>query len=166
MAKKGAKKAKPDKDGERTLVRNRKASHEYELHETLEAGLVLVGSEVKSLREAKASIGEAHVVFRSGEAWLVGATIKEYPWANRFNHEPERERKLLLHKREIDRLNDKCQMRGYTVVPLRVYLKNGRIKVEIALASGKRQYEKRQSARTADAKREIDRVMKSTRNRR
>lgn len=165
MAKKGAK-AKLDKNGERTLARNRKASHEYELHETLEAGLVLLGSEVKSLRDSKASIGEGHVVFRRGEAWLVGATIKEYPWANRFNHDPERERKLLLHKREIARLHDKCQIRGFTVVPLRIYLSKGRIKLEIALASGKRQFEKRQSAREADAKREIDRVMKSSRNRR
>ena len=165
MAKKRTK-APSEKDGERTLVRNRKASHNYELHETLEAGLVLVGSEVKSLRDARGSIGEGHVVFRNGEAWLVGATIKEYPWANQFNHDPERDRKLLLHKREIGRLFDKCQIRGYTVVPLRLYLKNGRIKIELALASGKRQFEKRQSARDADAQREIDRVMKSDRNRR
>lgn len=165
MAKKGAK-AKPDKAGERTLVRNRKASHDYELHETLEAGLVLLGSEVKSLREGKASIGEGHVAFRNGEAWLVGVTIKEYPWANQFNHEPERDRKLLLHKREINRWHDKCQIRGYTVVPLRIYLRDGRIKIELALATGKRQFEKRDSARARDAKREIDRVMKSARNKR
>ena len=165
MAKKRTK-APPDKDGERTLVRNRKASHDYELHETLEAGMVLMGSEVKSLRDARGSIGEGHVVFRNGEAWLVGTTIKEYPWANQFNHDPERERKLLLHKREISRLHDKCQIRGYTVVPMRIYLKNGLVKIEVALASGKRQFEKRESARDADARREIDRAMKSTRNRR
>ena len=161
MAKKGARFL--DQDGERTLVRNRRASHDYQLHETVEAGMVLVGSEVKSLREARATIGEGHVAFRNGEAWLVGVTIKEYAWANRFNHDPERDRKLLLHKREIRRLAIKCQQRGYTLIPLRIYLKSGRMKIELALATGKRQFEKRESARAADAKREIDRVMKSKR---
>jgi SsrA-binding protein len=165
MGKKGAK-PKPTADGERTLVRNRRVTHDYQIHETVEAGVVLVGSEVKSLRDGKASIAEGHVVFRNREAWLVGVTIKEYPWANQFNHEPERDRKLLLHRREIARLHDRCQLRGYTVVPVRMYLSKGRIKVELALASGKRQFEKRDSARAADAKREIDRVMKSARNRR
>jgi SsrA-binding protein len=147
-------------EGARVLVRNRRASHDYEIHETIEAGVVLVGSEVKSLRESKATIGEGHVQIRNGEAWLVGATINEYPWAHQFNHDPGRDRKLLLHKREIQRLAIKTQQRGFTLIPLSIYLKEGKLKVALALATGKRLFEKREAAREAVAQREIDRAVK------
>jgi len=150
-------------DGIKVLVRNRKAHREYQIHETLEAGISLQGSEVKSLRDSHGSIGEAYVEVRQGEAWMVGATIKEYPWANQFNHEPDRNRRLLLHKREIVRLAIKVQQRGFTLIPLSIYLKKGRIKVEIGVATGKKLYEKRDATREADAKREIDRALKSQR---
>src|SRR5690606_34030414 len=99
---------------------------------TIEAGVVLVGSEVKSLRESKASIADGYVDIRNGEAWLVGVTINEYPWANQFNHDPGRDRKLLLHRREIQRLAIKTQQRGFTLIPLSIYLKDGKIKVALA----------------------------------
>ena len=157
MAKKRKKKATTAPDGARILARNRRVFHDYEVSSRIEAGIALVGSEVKSLREQRCSLAEGYVEIRGGEAWLVNATINEYPWANRFNHDPKRERKLLLHKREITKLGVKSLQRGFTLVPLSVYLKNGRIKVEIGVARGKRQYEKREATRQAEAKREIDR---------
>ncbi|MCG8417817.1 MAG: SsrA-binding protein SmpB [Proteobacteria bacterium] len=163
MAKKKRHKVGVAPDGTKLLVRNRRATHDYQIHETIEAGMVLVGSEVKSLRDSHASIGNAYVEFRAGEAWLVGATIKEYPWANQFNHDPERDRKLLLKKREIRRFITRVEQRGFTLIPLSIYLKDGRIKVELGLASGKQLYEKRDASREADAQREIDRAMKSHR---
>jgi len=158
-----AKGGKHATDGTRILVRNRRAKHDYQLHDTFEAGIVLVGSEVKSLRDAGATLSDGYVDIHHGEAWLQGVKINEYPWANQFNHEPLRRRKLLLHRREIDRLAILAQQRGYTIVPLSMYLKGGKIKVEIATATGKRQYEKRDSAREADAKREIAQAMKHRR---
>lgn len=152
-----------DQGGTRVLVRNRRAAHDYELLETVEAGMVLLGSEVKSLREARATLSDGHVVFRNREAWLVGVKIHEYPWAHQFNHDPERERKLLLHRSELKRLQAKCEQRGHTLVPIAIYLKDGKMKVELALAVGKKQFEKREAKREADARREIDRVMKSAR---
>lgn len=157
MAKKQGSK---QRDGAQVLVRNRRASHDYQIHETLEAGLVLVGSEVKALRQAKGSLSDAYAEIRDGEAWMVGAQINEYKWANQFNHDPQRRRKLLLHKRQIRKLAIKTQQRGFTLVPLSMYLKDGKIKVELAVATGKRFYEKRDTAREADAKREIDRELK------
>ena len=159
MAKKqGTKKSAAD--ATQFLVRNRRASHDYQIHETIEAGIVLVGSEVKSLRDARGSLTEAYAEIRGDEAWLVGAQINEYPWANLFNHEPTRRRKLLLHRRQIRRLGIKTQQRGFTLVPLSIYLKEGKIKVELALGTGKRFFEKREAAREADAKREVDRALK------
>lgn len=150
-------------DEVRVLVRNRRATHDYEIHETLEAGIVLLGSEVKSLRESNAALGDGYIDIYDGEAWLINAKINEYPWANQFNHEPTRKRKLLLHKREIVRLQAKVEQRGMTVIPLQVYLKNGKIKLEIGVATGKRMFEKREAAAAADARREIDRYMKTRR---
>lgn len=147
-------------DGVRVLVRNRRARYDYQIHETLEAGIVLVGSEVKSLRDAHGNLGDAYATIEGGEAWLVGAQIQEYPWANQFNHEPLRKRKLLLHRREIRRLAIKIQQRGQTLIPISIYLKGGKIKVELALATGKAQYEKRDATREAEAKREIDRELR------
>ncbi len=140
----------------KTLLRNRKARHEYVIDETLEAGMVLVGSEVKSLREGSGSLVDAYAEVRGGELWLRNAKIDAYPWANQFNHEPLRDRKLLAHRREIKRLASKARDKGYTLVPLEIYLKDGRIKVEIALARGKRQFEKRQAKRAEEARREME----------
>jgi SsrA-binding protein len=147
------------KDDERkVLLRNRKARHDFAVDETLETGVVLAGSEVKSLREAKGSLVDAPVDVRGGELWLVNAKIDPYPWANQFNHEPLRARKLLAHRAEIKRLGTKVREKGYTLVPLEVYLKDGKIKVEVALARGKKLYEKRDSKREAEAQREMDRA--------
>jgi SsrA-binding protein len=143
-------------DEKKVLVRNRKARHEYQIDATLEAGIVLVGSEVKSLREAQATLVDAHCQVRGGELWLIGAQISPYPWANQFNHEPRRDRKLLAHKHEIKRLASKAREKGYTLIPTEIYLKKGRIKVEVALARGKRQYEKRETTKAKEAQREID----------
>jgi SsrA-binding protein len=151
-------------DGEiKVLVRNRRALHDYAIEERLEAGLVLLGSEVKSLREARATLTDAHVVLRGGEAWLVNLQINEYPWANRFNHDVKRERKLLLHRRELARLDTRINQRGYTVVPLSLYLKGGRVKAELAVGRGKREYEKRESSRERDARREIEQALRRRR---
>jgi SsrA-binding protein len=140
----------------RTLVRNRKARHEYQVEETLEAGVALLGSEVKSLRDAQGSLVDAFAEVRGGEIWLVGAQINPYPWANQFNHEPRRDRKLLLHRREIKKLASRVREKGFTLVPLEIYLKGGRIKVELAVARGRRHYEKREAKREQEARKEIE----------
>ena len=147
---------KPAADDRKVLARNKKARHDFQIDDTLEAGIVLVGSEVKSLREAQASLVDAYCAIRNGELWLLQAQISPYPWANQFNHEPRRERKLLAHKQEIKRLASKVREKGYTLIPTEIYLKKGRIKVEVALARGKRQFEKRQSKRAAEAQREME----------
>jgi SsrA-binding protein len=147
-------------DGARVLVRNRRALHEYEIEEAIEAGIVLVGSEVKSLRDSHGNLNDAYAEIRNDEVWLNNAQIQEYPWANQFNHEPMRPRKLLLHRREIRRLAIKTQQRGFTLIPLAIYLNEGKIKVELALAEGKKQYEKREATREAEDQRDIDRAMK------
>lgn len=159
-AKAGKPGKKRDQDGVKVLVRNRRAHHDYDIEETLEAGISLVGSEVKSLRDQRASIAEGHIAIRGGEAWLVGVQIQEYPWAHQRTHAPLRERKLLLHRREISKLDTALTQRGYTLVPLSFYLKNGHIKLELGVARGKRQYEKRESKKEAEAQREIDRAMR------
>ena len=151
-------------EGAKILVRNRRAFHDYQIHDRIEAGIQLEGSEVKSLRDSRGSLQEGYVTVRNGEAWLVGTQVKEYPWANQFNHDPDRDRRLLLHKSEIRKLDVRLNQRGFTAIPLMMYLKNGRIKVEIALVTGKRQFEKRDAARDATAKREIDQAMKRRRN--
>jgi len=146
--------AKPPE--KKVLVRNRKARHEYAVEDTVEAGLVLLGSEVKSLREAAASLVDAFAEIKGGEAWLIGAQIQPYPWANQFNHDPFRRRKLLLRKQEIKRLGTKVREKGYTIVPLEIYLRGGRIKIELALARGKQRYEKRQAKLEQEARREME----------
>lgn len=148
-------------EGAKALVRNRRALHEYRIEERIEAGIVLVGSEVKSLREARAAMGDAYAIPRHGELWLIGLQINEYPWANQFNHEPMRDRKLLLHKREIKKLAIKTQQRGYTLVPLSIYLKDGKIKVELGLGTGKQLHEKRQASKERQDQREIDQALKN-----
>jgi SsrA-binding protein len=147
--------AKPSPE-KKVLVRHRKARHDYEIEATWEAGMALVGSEVKSLREAHAVISDAYAELRGGEVWLVNAKIEPYPWANQFNHEPTRPRKLLLHRQEIHRLSVKLRDTGYTLVPTEIYLKHGKIKIEIGLGRGKKQFEKRDSKRKQEAQREIE----------
>ena len=151
---------KPADDGIKMLIRNRRALHDYLIEDRLEAGLSLTGSEVKSLRDQRASLQEGYVTIRGREAWLVGVQINEYPFAHQTNHEPTRDRKLLLHRREINKLDIKLSQRGYTLVPLAIYVKNGKIKLELGLGRGKRQYEKRESVKEAEAQREIDRAMR------
>jgi SsrA-binding protein len=122
----------------------------------MEAGLVLQGSEVKSLREAKAVIGDAYATVRNGEAWLMNMQITEYPWANRWQHEPKRDRKLLLHRREIDKLDAAVAQQGYTALPIELYLMRGRVKVLIGICRGKKQYDKRQEQKRRDAQRDVE----------
>ncbi len=161
MSGKPGKAAKPrPQEGVKVLARNRRARHDYDIEETLEAGIALVGSEVKSLRDQRASIAEGHITIRGREAWLVGVQINEYPWAHERGHAPTRERKLLLHRREIDKLDAKLTQKGYTLVPLSFYTKGGTIKLEIGVARGKRQYEKRETKKEAEAQREIDRHLR------
>lgn len=161
MSGKPGKAAKPrPPEGVKVLARNRRARHDYDIEETLEAGIALVGSEVKSLRDQRASIAEGHITIRGREAWLIGVQINEYPWAHERGHAPTRERKLLLHRREIDKLDAKLTQKGYTLVPLSFYTKGGTIKLEIGVARGKRQYEKRETKKEAEAQREIDRALR------
>ncbi len=162
MAKKpAAKAAKPgDPDGIKVVARNRKARHEYELMEKVEAGLVLTGTEVKSLRAGKSSLEEAFAAIENGEVWLYGCDIPEYLQANRMNHKPKRPRKLLLHRREIDKLLAKASERGLTIVPLQIYFKKGMAKVEIAVGRGRKAYDKREALKKSDAQREMNRALR------
>ena len=144
----------------KVIATNRKARHEYHLDDTYEAGLVLLGSEIKSIRAGRASLQEGYVAFEGGEAWLVNVHIAQYDAASRQNHEPKRRRKLLLHRREIDRLQGRTREKGYTVIPTKLYLKDGRAKIEIALARGKRQFDKRQTIAERDSKRQVERALK------
>jgi SsrA-binding protein len=146
--------------GIKVVATNRKARHNYFLLDTYEAGISLLGSEIKSIRSGQLSIKEAYVRVDEEEAWLVDAHIAPYKQANRNNHEPKRPRKLLLHKKEILNLYDEVRKKGVTIIPTRVYLKNGRAKVEIASARGKRNYDKRQAIAKRDAEREIHRQMR------
>ena len=148
---------------EKLISDNRRARHDYHLVERVEAGLELVGTEVKSLRGGQANLQRAYGEVRGGEIWLVGAHIPEYGHGNIANHDPERNRKLLLHGREIASLIGKVKERGFTLVPTRLYWKNGRAKVELALARGKEAQDKRRDIVTRDAQREIDRALKASR---
>ncbi|MFN3484643.1 MAG: SsrA-binding protein SmpB [Planctomycetota bacterium] len=142
------------------VQRNKKAFFNYEILERLEAGLVLTGSEVKSIRDGKVSIQEAYAKVCEGEVWIVGMDISPYPQAGPYhNHEPRRPRKLLLHRREIQRLIGKTQEKGLTLIPLALYFKDGYAKLEIGLARGKKQYDKRQAIREREAKRALQRRM-------
>jgi SsrA-binding protein len=139
----------------RPIVRNRKARHDYTIDETLEAGVALVGSEVKSLREGRISLVDSYAEVREGELWLVGAEIAEYAFANQFNHVPQRRRKLLAHRAEIRRLDGKVREKGATLIPLELYFKKGRVKVLLGLARGKREYDHREAARKRDQARDL-----------
>jgi SsrA-binding protein len=141
------------------VTENRKAHHDYHIEETYEAGMALTGTEVKSLRAGGCNLRDSHVEVRDGEAIMLGTHISPYKQGNRFNHEPLRPRKLLLHKLEIRRLAQRVREKGYTVVPLRIYFKGSRAKVEIGLARGKHTYDKRRDLAEKDAKRAMERVM-------
>lgn len=145
----------------KVVATNRKASHEYFLLENLEAGIALQGSEIKSIRAGQISLAESYVQIDGQEAWLVDAHVAPYEQAGQFNHDPRRPRKLLLHKAEIRRLWDEVRKKGVTIVPTKVYLKDGRAKVEIALAKGKKLYDKRESIAKRDAEREMERQFRN-----
>lgn len=148
-------------DGEvRVICRNRRAFHDYEITDRLECGVVLVGTEVKSLRDGHASLEDAYAKLEDGELWLIGSEIPEYAMGNRLNHKPKRPRKLLLHRRELERFAGKASQRGFTLVPLSMYFKNGRAKVEIAVARGKQSHDKRESLKKTEAQRDIQRAMR------
>jgi SsrA-binding protein len=144
----------------KVLLRNKRARHDYFVEQTMEAGMVLTGSEVKSLREARAVLSDAYVMVRKNEAWLINLQVQEYAWANRFNHLPKRDRKLLLHRREIDKLDAATSEQGMTALPLEIYLKNGRLKVQVGVCRGKKEYDKRHEERRKEAQREVEAALK------
>jgi SsrA-binding protein len=152
--------AKSGAPRERTLASNRQAYHDYHVLETVEAGLALQGTEVKSIRTGNVNLRDSYARVEKGEIWLWNAHIALFEQGNRWNHEPRRPRKLLLHTREIGRLASKASLGGNTLVPLRLYDKNGKVKLELALAKGKRQFDKRDAIAERDSKREIERAVK------
>jgi SsrA-binding protein len=149
--------------GTKPIADNRRARHDYELLDRLEAGIVLTGTEVKSLREGRVQLAGAFADVRGEEVWLVGVSIAEYDHGNTANHEPDRDRKLLLHRREIASLIGKVKERGLTLVPTRLYFRNGKVKVELALARGKERGDKRRDLQRRDAERQIERALKARR---
>jgi SsrA-binding protein len=149
--------------GEKLIVDNRRARHDYHLSDRVEAGVVLTGTEVKSLRGGEATLQQAYAEVRDGEAWLVGLHVPEYTEGNRSNHDPDRARKLLLHRKEIERLASSVAEKGLTVVPTRLYFRDGRVKVELAVGRGKELRDKRRDIAARDAQRQIDRELKSLR---
>jgi SsrA-binding protein len=149
----------------KVICQNRKASFEYELGERFEAGIVLLGTEVKSLRQGKANLVDAYARIDNGEAYLVGAHITPYLNAYYGNHDPVRRRKLLLNAKELKKLIGKVQEKGHSLIPLKLYFKNGLVKAELALAKGKKQHDKRQAMKEADSKRELNRAIKEMRHR-
>lgn len=148
------------KDAVRPLASNKRARHDYHVLETFEAGIQLAGTEVKSVREGRVQLKDSYVEFKDGQAYLVGAHVSPYSHGNRENRDPERVRKLLLKKREIDRLFGRTQLKGLTVVPLAVYLKGNWIKVELALVQGKKLYDKREAEKTRELDREMEAAVK------
>jgi SsrA-binding protein len=146
--------------GIKIVATNRKATHDYTIEDRFEAGLALLGTEIKSIRAGQANLREGYVQVRGGELWLVNTHIAPYDPAGREGHDPLRPRKLLLHRKEIVRLLSRVQERGYTIIPLKIYLKNRRAKIEIALARGKRQYDKRETIAKREAGRQIERALK------
>ncbi|MBU1206202.1 MAG: SsrA-binding protein SmpB [Proteobacteria bacterium] len=148
---------------EKTLCLNKKARHDYVIEETYEAGIALQGTEVKSLRLGKGNLKDSYVLIKDEEAFLHNTHISPYPYGHQFNHEPERVRKLLLHKQEIRRLSGKTNERGYTLIPLKIYLKSGKIKLAIGLAKGKTLYDKREDLKRRSADREMEKALKDRR---
>ncbi len=162
MAKSGSSKGKVkvDETSWKIVARNRRARHEFDLLDSVEAGIVLTGTEVKSLRSGKASLEESYAGIENNEVWLYGCDIPEYLQANRMNHKAKRPRKLLLHRVEIDKMIAKASERGLTIVPLKIYFKDGMAKVEICVARGRKSYDKRDALKKQDAKRDMDRAIR------
>ena len=146
--------------GEKLICQNRKAFHDYFVEETVQAGVSLLGSEVKSLREGKVNLGDSYGDIKRSEVFLVDAHISPYPQANRLNHNPLRTRKLLLHKKEIKRLIGKVEQRGYTLIPVKLYFVDGKVKVDLALAKGKKLFDKRETLKKKTMEREMERGRK------
>jgi len=147
----------------KTITQNKKARHDYFIEETFEAGLQLFGSEIKSIRLGKVNLNDSYVTFKNGEAFVINMHISKYDHSNRFNHDEIRTRKLLLHKREIIKLSSKQQVQGYSVIPLKLYIKSGLAKLEIGLAKGKKAYDKRQDLKEKDDQRRLEKIMKRNR---
>jgi len=156
----------PVKKGMKSLAQNRKARHEYFIEDTYECGLVLVGTEVKSIRAGKVNLKDAYARVTDGEAYVHNMHISPYEQGNIFNQDPFRKRKLLLHRREINKLNALSQAQGYSLIPLQLYLKDGRVKLELAVAKGKKLYDKRHSIAERDVKRDVERSVKQIYDRR
>lgn len=150
--------------GSRLVCQNKKAYHDYEILETVEAGIVLLGTEVKSLREGRANLKDSYAKVKKGEVFLYGLHISPYSHASYENHDPERVRKLLLHHYEIRRMTGKTKERGFSIIPLKVYFSNGKVKIELALAQGKKLYDKRESIKNKEETRELARLRKRDRN--
>jgi len=150
--------------GTKIICQNKKARHNYFIEDTLEAGIALLGTEVKSCRDGKANLVDSYAEFERGEIYLYSCHISPYNPAHQFNHEPTRKRKLLLHKREIDRLLGISREKGYSLIPLKLYFKNGRVKVELSIAKGKKMHDKRESIKKKEADREIRKAMKTSLN--
>ncbi|MBF7123880.1 MAG: SsrA-binding protein SmpB [Pediococcus pentosaceus] len=153
--------AKKPKSNDKALAQNKKARHDYSILSTMEAGMVLTGTEIKSIRYRRVTLRDGYVQIRHGEAILMNVQINEYLQGNQFNHDPFRNRKLLLHKKEILKLQEETKNKGITIVPLKMYLKNGFAKVLIGVAKGKHEYDKRESLKKRDQQREIDRALKN-----
>jgi SsrA-binding protein len=160
MAKKNVQSGAATPQGDRIVTQNRRAFHDYFIDNTIEAGVVLSGSEIKSIRDGKITIGEAYVRVDNGELWLIGANITPYSHGAYANHDPGRPRKLLVHRRQIDELRAETERKGLTLVPLRVRIRNGRAKVDVGIARGKKLYDKRQTVAERDAQRTIERALK------
>jgi SsrA-binding protein len=152
--------AAPEETGVKTIAANRRARHDYDIQESFEAGLALVGSEVKSLRAGRADLKDAYGLIDRGEAWLVGLHISPYQFAREGGHDPERTRKLLMHRGEIERVRGKLDQKGLALIPLRLYFKEGKAKVEMALAKGRAKYDKREALKRRQAEREMQRAMR------
>ena len=153
--------ASPSRRGtDRVVTTNRRAFHEYHILETIEAGLALTGTEIKSIREGKAGIGEAYARIENGELWLIGSYVAPYSHGNRSNHDPDRPRKLLVHRRELGHLRSAVEQKGLTLVPLRIHLKQGLAKVDIGVARGKKLYDKRATDADRQSRRDIDRALR------
>jgi SsrA-binding protein len=155
-------KPEPDRehDNERLIAQNRRARHEYEIVDTLECGIVLVGSEVKSIRSGKVSLEEAYGRMKNGEVWLIGCDIPEYLQANRFNHEPKRPRKLLMHRREVHKFASKAYETGLTLVPLKLYFKKGKAKILLGIGRGRKLHDKREKLKKQTMGRDIQRALR------
>jgi SsrA-binding protein len=150
----------PEEAGTKTIATNRRARHDYEVLEAFEAGLALLGSEVKSLRAGRADLKDGYGVIEGGQAWLVGVHVSPYQFARDGGHDPDRARKLLLHRGEIERIRGKLDQKGLTLIPLRMYFKEGKAKVEVALAKGKAKYDKRETLKRRQAEREMQRAIR------